>query len=145
MAEILIKATDSTHPDNVKDQRWCYKRGYPVVVMPDGHLWGREERLPLFVVLKFPGVSIEKMKDYIQPEEEYIVNPLLETEITMVRRRQWQIQWNELPQLAKDKLKSAGELTIKSGDYNGPYDYTWKQVKGLFLNYKTGLRETVDI
>jgi hypothetical protein len=67
MAEILVKAIDATNPDSVKDERGCYKRGYPVCVMPDGHSWGTQENLPTFVVVKLPGVSVDDIKQYIEP------------------------------------------------------------------------------
>ena len=56
MAQILVMAIDKTHADPTKDRRGCYKRGMPVVVMPDTHTWGLDERPPKFVVLKLPGV-----------------------------------------------------------------------------------------
>ena len=66
MAEILIKAVDATNADPAKDRRGCYKRGYPVVVFPDGHEWGAEERSPKFIVLKLPGVSADAVKNQIE-------------------------------------------------------------------------------
>jgi hypothetical protein len=70
MAEFLIKAIDATHSDPEKDKRGCYKRGDFVVVMPDGHEWGKEERLPKFVVVKIPGLSVETAKKYILSHDE---------------------------------------------------------------------------
>src|ERR1043166_9865558 len=52
--ELLIKAVDASHANPVKDQG-CYKRGDVVIVMPDGHPWGREEGPPTFLVVKVPG------------------------------------------------------------------------------------------
>lgn len=59
MCEIIVKAIDVTNPDPMKDQRGCYKRGYPVAVYPDGTRWGNEERLPKFVIIKLPGVPVD--------------------------------------------------------------------------------------
>jgi len=42
-AELLIKACDATHSNEVKDLRGCYKKGYVVVIRPAGHKWGKEE------------------------------------------------------------------------------------------------------
>ena len=64
MAEILIKATDNSVVDPVEDREGCYKKGDPVVVMPDGHGWGRKEGLPAFVILKIPGVHVSAIKQY---------------------------------------------------------------------------------
>lgn len=65
MAEILIKRISVTNPDPEKDERGCYKRGYPVVIMPDGHEWGAEEGPPNFVVIKVPGVSKATLEQYL--------------------------------------------------------------------------------
>ncbi len=184
MAEILLKAMDATHPDTEKDRRGCYKKGAPVVVMPDGHAWGAKEVWPTFTVIKVPGVSVAKVEKYALPEteealgrqiipleewqrkllegnfigflsqpttiREFGIDGVIHVELEgmqrkIYRRRKWQIQWNELPQGAKDKLIATGELTIKAGSYSGAFDYTWAQVKNFFLNHTTGLRETADI
>lgn len=136
MAEILVMARDGArNADPEKDRRGGYKRGMPVVVMEDGHEWGREEGLPTFVVLKLPGVSAARVRKYLDPETD--------AARAVVRRRLWQIQWSELPAPARQRLAQTGALTIKADpDYAGPYDYTWAQVKGFFLNHATGLRET---
>jgi len=142
MAEILVKAIDATHNDPDKDRRGCYKRGMPVVVMNDGHEWGLEERLPKFVIIKFPMIPKDKVMKYIDPE------PGLDTDgnITIDRRRMWQIRWTDLPLAAKNKIQSAGELTIKATpSYTGNYDYTWIQIKTYFRNLLTGLDEVNDL
>ncbi len=143
MAEILIKAVNATHADPDKDRRGCYKRGMPVVVMPDGHSWGAQEGLPKFVVLKVPGVSVEAVNKYINPEHED--TPDENGTYPIYRRRLWQIRWAALPLAARNKLASDGELTIKVGAYSGEYDYTWTQVRQYFRNLKTGLDETGDL
>lgn len=65
MAEILIRAIDNFHPDPEKDRAGSWKRGYPVVVRPDGHEWGIKECLPGFVLLKIPGTSVDAVRHYI--------------------------------------------------------------------------------
>jgi len=135
MCEILVKATNATHPDPDIDRRGCYKRGYPVVVMPDGHPWGNEERLPLFVVIKLPGVSVETAQKYIEPWEDAL------TPGQTYCRRKWKIKVDDLPASAVQKLATDGELTIKVGTYAGEYDYTWAQVKAFFLNMRDNVTE----
>lgn len=142
MAEILVKAVDATNPDGEKDRRGCYKRGMPVLVMEDGHEWGAEERLPKFIVIKVPTISVATVARYALPQttiDQFTGQPVT------YRRRRWQIQWNDLPAAARQKLASTGQLVIKAGGYAGAYDYTWAQVKGYFLDYLTGLRETADL
>jgi len=66
MCEILIKAVDATHPDSDKDKRGSYKKGYPVVVKPDGWEWGNLETLPKFVIVKCPEVGVAAAETYMQ-------------------------------------------------------------------------------
>lgn len=141
MAEILIKAIDATHSDPVKDKAGCYKRGMPVVIMPDGHPWGKEERPPLFCVLKFPVIGVKRL-------EEYISEHRLAVDVTqsLYQRRVWQLQWASLPAAARTKLQKTGVLTIKAtAAYTGPYDYTWAQMKQYIKNLDTGLFETREL
>lgn len=65
MAEILVRAISNVHSDAEKDRRGCYKKGYPVVVMPDGHEWGSQEGLPGFVIVKCPQVTPAQVTNYI--------------------------------------------------------------------------------
>jgi len=132
MAEILVKAIDYSNPDAIKDKRGCYKRGMPVVVMPDGHPWGARERLPRFVVLKLPGISVDRVLKYIEPERD--------ASNERTRRRLWQFAFASMPAVARNKLASAGELTIGAGG-----DFTWNQVRNYLMNLKTGLSETSDL
>jgi hypothetical protein len=143
MCEILVKAIDYIHPDSNIDRQGAYKRGFPVVVMPDGWVWGTEERLPKFVVIKIPGVPISKVLKYILPEMSDILD--LEGNQFTYRRRRWQIRWVDLPLAARTKLANIGVLTIKAGGYAGGYDYTWSQIKAYFRDLKTGQNETADL
>lgn len=137
--ELLVKAVDpiynsslSTNADNAGRTR----KGMMVVVMEDGHEWGTKERLPLFVVIKIPGVDASRVAKYLQTWTD--------TNGVIVRARLWQLRWDDLPLAARNKL-AAGGLTIKVGTYSGPYDYTWAQVKAYFRNLETGLDETADL
>jgi hypothetical protein len=63
--EILVKAVNDSHSDPDIDKVSCFKKGYPVVIVPDNFTWGADEGLPLFVVVKVPGVEIGT--EYIMP------------------------------------------------------------------------------
>ena len=65
MCEILVMLGNQSHPDKALDKAGCYKRGDAVVVMPDGHEWGRAERPPKFVVVKVPGVAVKDALDFV--------------------------------------------------------------------------------
>lgn len=136
MAEILIKAIDASNSDPVQDAK-CYKRGHPVVVMEDGHFWGREEGLPKFVVIKIPGVSIEIARKFIDRVEDDNHN--------MISRRMWRIDVASMPLAARNKLISTGTLIIAGKNYSGTRDYTWLQIRTYFKNTVTGLSAADDI
>lgn len=145
MCEIIVKAIDATHSDPDKDRRGCYKKGYPVAVYPDGTVWGNEERLPKFVIIKIPGVPVDNptVQKFVYPELSDTPNE--DGSYPTYRRRLWKLRWDDLPIGARNKLASDGELTIKVGTYAGDYDYTWAQVKNYFRNQKTGLDDTEDV
>lgn len=109
MAEILIKAVDAAHSGSEKDKRGCYKRGDPVVVMPDGHEWGKEERLPKFVVVKIPGLPVATAKKYIQP---FLGLPDGKGSRLIVRRRLFRFQLDDVPNSIKQELEDTGEVTV---------------------------------
>lgn len=133
-------AIDKTHADPTKDRRGCYKRGYPVVVMPDSHTWGREECPPTFVLIKIPGASVDKVRKYLEPEREGTANA--DGIYPVYRRRLWKFRFDDMPAAALKKLRDKGELTIKVGDYAGDYDYTWLQVRNYLRNLKTNEDES---
>jgi hypothetical protein len=64
MAEVLVKAIDHIHPDPDIDRQGAYKAGDVVDVRPDGFVWGNEERLPKFIVVKIPGVDPATIENY---------------------------------------------------------------------------------
>jgi hypothetical protein len=60
MAEVLTCRNRAPAPPGKEDGWW--KDEDPVVVMPDGHPWGTEERnLAKFDIVKFPGLSVEAL------------------------------------------------------------------------------------
>lgn len=137
MAELLIKTTDNTHADPVKDRRGCYKRGYPVVVMPDGHGWGNEERLPWFWIVKLPMIDPALIKEYIAEWRD--TGNLEQT----LQRRRWQLQVEQLPAAALDILTTTGVLTVKVHPaYDGPFDLLWTDFRQRWLNLETLQSET---
>jgi hypothetical protein len=136
VAEIIVKAVDSTSPNPLSS-----KRGHLIAVRPDGWQWGSGEGLPNFVFVKIPGISVDTVRKYIQawfdnsnPDEPVVKSKYL-----------WQLLIDTMPQAAIKKFKNQGEVVISAGGYNGPSDYTWTQVKVYFRNLQTGLTETEDL
>jgi hypothetical protein len=67
MAEFLVKAVSATNPDPEKDRRGTHKKGDICAVMPDAHPWGAKEGLPLFVIVRCPEVTVEQVRNRIEP------------------------------------------------------------------------------
>ncbi len=69
-AELLIKACDATHSNEVKDLRGCYKKGYVVVIKPDGWKWGKEElNKEKFYIVRVKDANPEDLQHLIQFHE----------------------------------------------------------------------------
>ncbi len=125
MAELLVKAIDATHPDPVKDKQGCYKRGDVVVAMPDGHKWGKEERLPKFVIVKIPDLSIASAQKYIQEEVDGKGEP--------ITRRLFQVEIDKTPLELRNELETKGEAMV-----------LWNNIKGFVKDKVTGAPETLS-
>ncbi len=116
MAEFLVKAISATHSDPEKDKQGCYKRGDVVVIMPDGHEWGKEECLPKFVVVKVPGLDYELAKSrYEQPD--YDLSALPEQKILMKRR--YRVKIDSLKTSVKQQLNVEGTISEKWDNIRG--------------------------
>ncbi|MCD6149092.1 hypothetical protein J7J18_07000 [bacterium] len=73
MAELLVKSSDTTNPDPIKDLRGCYKKGDVVVVKPDGWKWGKEElNKNKFYILCVPDKEVDELK-FLTKEDEIVL------------------------------------------------------------------------
>jgi hypothetical protein len=72
MAELLVKLVDPPvfWPKGQRDSR--YYRGDVIVIMPDGHIWGREEAPPQFGVFKIPGILPQDIAQFLLTVDEEI-------------------------------------------------------------------------
>jgi len=69
-AELLIKACNAVHQNEVKDLRGCYKKGYVVVIKPDGWKWGKEElNKEKFYIVRVKDANPEDLQHLIQFHE----------------------------------------------------------------------------
>ncbi len=76
----LIMAVDKSDPDPEQD-KLCYKQGDIVVVKPAGFLWGKAERMPLFL-----RVDVTDMSMY---EAECLADSLVSVDGTLLARRKF--------------------------------------------------------
>ena len=135
MAEILVKMVDAIHNDPIRDMRGCYKRGDPVLVMPDGHLWGREELKPLdqggkFVVVKVPGIDFALIKQRLEtPERSDLVRDPETGEGVVTRRRQFTFD-----------LTSLAAGTVRTMERDGTVTFTTTAARNQLVNKRTRAR-----
>lgn len=74
-----------------------------IVVRPDGWEWGREETLPIFVLVKIPDMPIEEAKQY----EAVLMDNTIPTQPVILKRRKWKIS-----SVYVDTIKQAGGSVI---------------------------------
>lgn len=119
-----IKIFNGSDYNRTKDARGCYKKGDIVVVMEDGHRWGKKEGPPNFVIVKIPGVSVEAARKYIEAHTDTAdpLNPVA------LARRKYTIRVDDMPASAKEQIAKKGEVTV-----------TWSWIKGFVRNKATGL------
>jgi hypothetical protein len=117
VAEILLKWLDATNGNAVKDQRGCYKRGDPVVVMPDGHPWGREELKPpaqggKFVVVKVPGLDPVLVKERLEAPERSDLLFDNTGDFLVTRRRRVGLDLSAFASNTLQAMERDGEITL---------------------------------
>lgn len=106
-----------------------YAQFMPVQATDDGLAQTTTNR-QRFYIISVPGIS----KDH--PMIDKLFQPhygaSAEAEAPIIARRRWVLRGNDLPTKAKQAFQSTGIVTIKAGNYDGEYDYTWSQLKGYF-------------
>lgn len=115
MAELLIKARDPVDlPKDEESRERCYRRGDIVVVMKDGHEWGKEERLPKFVVVKIPGLDVEKARHLIEPcyTDTGLIDLNGEAILKLTARRKWKVLVDTVPTTISKELAEKGIVEV---------------------------------
>ena len=103
MAEILILARTDLPVDPA-----IYQRGDPVVVFPDGHLWGTEElNSAKFIIVKIPGVDPETLKSYLARVEQIISPGRTRT----IHKCRYQLPLSSLPARYRNKQQISITMT----------------------------------
>lgn len=97
MCEVLVRAVDGTCQDPTANPL----KGFPVVVKPDGHVWGNGERLPEYVVIKIPNISVSQVEKYAGRWFDY-------TTMTVLGRRRYQLAATIVDQA----VANGGTLTL---------------------------------
>jgi hypothetical protein len=92
MAQLLIKALEPWNNDNPLAPSERSRLGDIIVVRPDDHVWGNEECLPRFIVVKITNLSYEDAKHL---EESLMVDDGVDEQgipkKKMAKVRKWQV------------------------------------------------------
>lgn len=128
MARFLVKAVSAAHVDPVKDARGCYKRGDIVVIRPDGHVWGREETLPMFYQVDVSGLTVEAATLYAQAHTEPDLASPFPGDTTPVKRRRYRFRIEALSGPALVNLDTSGQITM-----------AWSTARTILRDTVTGL------
>ena len=121
-AEILFKAVDNPDPMG-------YKRGDPVVIFENGHVWGSEElKVPnvggLFVVIKITDVTVAQVRNFILTRWGF---DILDLEPDQTARRRVRLDISAMPVSLRNALNRDGQYTT-----------TWTAIRSFIKNRRTG-------
>lgn len=123
MAELLVKAAEPWNNDSPTAPPERSRLGDIIVVRPDGWVWGNEENLPRFIIVKLPGVAVEDVKHY---EESLIVDDGLDEnnqpKTKMAKVRKYQVPSTTV-QTQIDLSETILELPLSHGDQNPIEDF----------------------
>ena len=115
MTLFLIKATNHTHPDPVKDQRGCYKRGDIVQVLDDSAHDGdilTNPIMPPFVLVRIVGLSLEKAMKYMEEDAETSIDSDSREIKVVTTRRRWKLRLDDVPLAIKNQLINSRYIEV---------------------------------
>jgi hypothetical protein len=115
MAEFLLRAQQQIDvPNDTEKASRLRSPGDIVCVMPDGHPWGKEERLPKFWVVKIPGVSVDVVKKF--EAAHHIDTGLFDAELRpimkMAKKSRFHLDISLLPTAVMNMLNNNGVITV---------------------------------
>jgi hypothetical protein len=118
MARLLIQARDNHRAHNPKGRLGVhYRPGDPIVVTPDGHVWGRKETLPVFYQVDVPG-PVERVSEYLEKRIHTVPEapgePFREV---MDERRQFCLDLAKLPAGKRAQLREYGQVNLTDREF----------------------------
>ena len=132
MAELQIQMRDQVDPNPAVDLT-RYKRGYVVMIQPDGGPWGEYDSIEVWVargnakaawpgntaLIKIPGVSVEEVQYLLESLHDALeLHPT-----TVIRRRNWKCDLNLLPQPVKNTLNKDFVYTATRAQFDAAVTY----------------------
>lgn len=117
MAELLIFNRDNRTGLRNADESGKHVPGEVIAIMPDGFRWSGKERPPGFVLVRLPGVPVEKVQDLLEPEYSKVLDA--SGERTMIARRKSILKLAELPanvrrDLTSGRVMDFNEVALRS-------------------------------
>jgi hypothetical protein len=109
---LLVRAVSNNLPDPVKDARAAYKRGDIVHVYPGAQCTKDPgpNNAHVIVLVNLP-LSYERVLKLVSPEFDSFPNPVT-GEPVILRKRKWQIRFDDLPLARRQELQTTGKTTI---------------------------------
>lgn len=132
MAELLVKAIDATHADEIKDISGCYKAGDIVIVRPDGWQWGALElKAPAdggkFVVIKITDVTVAQIVAWVRNHWGTEIHGTdTDAAAHSLRRRRVRIDTDLVPLAVRQQLNQTGQFST-----------TWAAIRQFVRNKTT--------
>jgi hypothetical protein len=113
MAQFLIKALEPWNNDSPTAPEERSRLGDIIVVRPDGHVWGNEECLPRFIVVKITNMTYDDAKHL---EESLLLDDGLEEDGVTIKKKLAKVRKWQVPQAymldAIQKGDSVVEITL---------------------------------
>jgi hypothetical protein len=115
MADLLVRVSphwmDSLKTSEVNKLSEGEKQSYNsrtqigdiIVVRPDGWVWGKEECLPNFIVVKVPSIPLETVKQY----EQSLYDTTIPEKPVLLKRRKYRI-----PEVWVNANKTQNVITV---------------------------------
>jgi hypothetical protein len=104
MAELLIFNRDNRTGLRNADESGKHVPGEVIDIKPDGFRWSGKERPPYFVLVRLPGVPVEKVQDLLEPKYSPLVG--VDGKQIMRARRKSVLKLAELPTKDRTDLTS---------------------------------------
>lgn len=125
MALVLVQLVDRTHPDPVKDQRGCYKRGDIIVIYEDWQHDGDTVKNPIR-----PGVCLVRVTGVTKAQLEAFIAPETTGERRLVtRRRAYRLDFSLMSPALRNAIETGSRF----------YTVSWTQVRNFVRNKTTGV------
>ena len=134
MAILVFRATNNTSGHSL-----AWKRGMPVEVLPNNHVFSPRELLPpaqggSFVRVTVSDVTVQQVRDFLRTRWSFELEEVdydqsvvtVEPELIPIRRRKFHLRVDDLPVNVRNQLRTTGAFTT-----------TWPNIRTFLQNLRT--------